>query len=153
MTTSQSESVQPVDADYRQPEWDCDYAQQPFSNADGSLYLPPRWERLPQSMWGVLSFVFSLVGAFAFLVLVCVCTWIVLVNPEAVDMDTPHPGLALAGLGLLGCCFVQLVALVLGIVGLCESHTRKSFAIFGVFFSMMTIGLVSALIVLGVMID
>ena len=153
MTTSPFESDQPIDKDYRQPEWNYPYAPAPLGNETQSFYLPPQWERLPHSMWGIMSFALSLFFAFTLFALVCVCGYIMTVNPEAADQDPPHLGLALAGLGLFGACFAQLGALALGIVGLCESRTRKIFAIFGVFFSMMSVSIITALIILGTIAD
>ena len=152
MTTSPFESEQPIDKDYRQPEWDLPTSQSPFGDESNSVYPPPQWERLPHSMWGIASFAMSLFFAFVLFALVCVCGYIMTVNPEAADQDPPHLGLALAGLGLFGACFAQLAALALGIVGLCQPRTRKAFSIFGVFFSIMSIGIITALIILGIMV-
>ena len=152
MTTSPFESDQSIDKDYRQPEWDFPVPPPPFNNENYPAYPPPQWESLPHSKWGIMSFVLSLFFAFTLFALVCVCGYIITMNPEAADQDPPHLGLALAGLGLFGACFAQLVALALGVVGLCEPRTRKAFAIFGVFFSIMSIGIITALIILGIMV-
>ena len=148
-------SDHPIDKDYRQPEWDYPIPPSSFggeSDPGRPVFSPLQWERLPHSTCGVLSFILSLFFAFTLFVLVCVCVYIALENPEAADQDPPHLGLALAGLGLIGACFAQLASLVLGIVGLCEPRTRKGFAIFGVFLSIMSVSALMAVIIIGLMI-
>jgi hypothetical protein len=54
--------------------------------------------------------------------------------PEALDRTRkpPHLGIVLAGLGIIFGCFVEIVALVLGIIGVGQQRTRKEFSVLGI---------------------
>jgi len=150
------ESNTQIDPDYRLPEWqqpEWDYPYPPPVGNENYSPFPLQWERPPHSMWGIFSLVLSLFSALGGFVLVCICVWIGIEHPEILEQEPPHLGVALTGLGIIGCCVAQLVALAFGIVGLCEPRTRKGFALAGVFFSVLAFGFTMALVVIGLMMD
>lgn len=97
---------------------------------------------------GIVSFVLSLLVGMAFFALFVVVVVVATKNPDAFgdDEDWLSTLLALAGLGL---GMLDVAALVLGIVGLCQKERKRLFAILGTVFSGLLLLLLGCLILLG----
>jgi len=123
-----------IDPDYKQPDGDYAYPQsQTFG--EPTLSSLPKWERLPHSLYGILSFVLALVAVMGCFVMLCINAYI--------DVDE-----TLVGLFFLASCFSAMCALAFGIIGLCEPRTKKIFAVCGIVFA--SIFLLSAAGILGI---
>ena len=108
----------------------------------------PQKERLPHSGWGILSFWLALLAVAAN------CLTFVLVGYEEIFNEfipynwgqggDPDPllstGTLVAGFLvlclILGSILLAFQVFVLGIVGVCQPHTRKVFAIWGILLSL-----------------
>jgi hypothetical protein len=64
-------------------------------------------------------------------------------------MDDKDPKVAVLGLLLLGGLFLALVGAILGVVGLFDPNRKKLFAILGLIFNGLILGLVLLLLVIG----
>jgi hypothetical protein len=117
-------------------------------------------ERLPHSKCGIFSFILAILSPFVLFVFMLLWlipahvnrveskTWSTetvaegnehAVNPIAVaEPVVPEPAVFVF-LFLFPFALMPFVALVLGIVGVCQPHTRKVFSILGIVFSGLTI--------------
>ena len=182
MTTSHTDEnrpeSQPADTNYRQPDWDYSYAQSQGHDAGHpdeyhAAYPQPE---LPHSLWGVASFGLALLSVFGSFMLLGLCMLIISSDPELQVITKDPDGfaqkmendpdsipdfvnspalawIALIGLGMLACGFAQFIALVLGVVGLCQPRTRKVFSICGIIFSSAPFLFFMGLIVLGMIVS
>ena len=156
MTASQHEENQYAenpyaDSNYRQPDWDYSYAQsQGYMDTASQQRIP-----LPHSSWGIASFSLALLSAIGFSVLIGFCVSIFMSHPDMAEIaemmndpeflitieenhaeiPPPFKMLALAGLGMLACLVVQFIAMVLGLIGLFQPGTRRTFALLGIVLS------------------
>jgi Kef-type K+ transport system membrane component KefB len=96
---------------------------------------------------GVSSFIIAIVAGLVIFVTVVAIVAKVIANQGRVDEKSPE--MILAGLLILGCIGLDLLALVLGICGLFQKDRQKVFAILGVVLSALTLFGLSALMVLG----
>lgn len=98
------------------------------------------------SRLGIASFITSLAsGVVIFLIMVI--AGVMSASPGG--MNEQSAGAITIGLFLFGFLFVSLVALVLGIFGLCQKDRKKIFAILGTTFSSVTIVGVIFIMALG----
>ena len=119
----------------------------------------PQKERLPHSIWGILSFAFALLAVAAN----CL-TFVPVEYREILNELIPHnwgqggdpdpllpTGTLIAGFLvlclLLGSILLAFLAFVLGIVSVCQPHTRKVFAIWGLVLSLLPFVLVALAII------
>ena len=99
---------------------------------------------------GITSFVLSLlVGLLVFLILV-VAGIMETRRPGGMPEDSPVT--ILVGLVIIGAMMLDLLAVVLGIVGLVQKDTKKVFAILGLIISALTLFGTIGLIIIGNMI-
>lgn len=98
---------------------------------------------------GIVSFVLSLLAGLSFFTLLAIGIAMAMRNPEFFD-DEGSDSLFLV-IGLLGLVLgvVDVVALVLGIVGLCQKERKKLFAILGTVCSVLVLLLIAGLFLLG----
>ena len=103
----------------------------------------PSKERLPHSIWGILSFAFALFAIGA------ICLTLVLYEyRESLDDFIPHnwgqggdpdpllsTGEVIAAFLMLSSIPLAILACAFGTTGVCQDHTRKAFAIWGLILS------------------
>jgi hypothetical protein len=103
-----------------------------------------------QSGFGVASFIISIsVGLLMFLVF-AIAGLMQVSTPGGIDKQSIQ--MMLVGLSIIALLFLDIVAVVLGIVGLFQKKRKKLFAIFGTILSSATVILTIALIVVGVLV-
>jgi hypothetical protein len=103
-----------------------------------------------QSGFGVASFIISIsVGLLMFLVF-AIAGLMQVSTPGGIDKQSIQ--MMLVGLSIIALLFLDIVAVVLGIVGLLQKKRKKLFAIFGTILSSATVILTIALIVVGVLV-
>jgi hypothetical protein len=166
---------------------------------------PSPKQRLPHSIYGILSFFLALFSAVTFCALIGFITYQVATNPEIFKPENfgqpptilepaateqqdagnseEHPiddgvedelaeipvehssieewrsrpelpvlpvSFVIVGVGIWGCVFMTFAALILGIVGLCQPHTRKVFSILGLLLSVPPILFLAVSMIIGV---
>ncbi len=121
----------------------------------GSGFGPPRvpgqpvppMEAMKHSGVGIASFIMSiLLGIFMFLLIAIAG----LMAAEAGGaMDEESMGAVILGLFLLAALGLEVVAIILGIVGMFQKQRKKVFAILGIVFSGLTLVGVVFLIIVG----
>ena len=101
------------------------------------------------SGFGVASFIISiLAGLLMFLVFV-IGTIMQLSTPGGMDQQSIQA--MLVGLSIIALLFIDIVAVVLGIVGLFQKERKKLFAILGIIFSSATVISMIVLIIVGLL--
>ena len=102
------------------------------------------------SAFGIASFILSIfVGMSMFLAFVIAG---VMEASRPGGMDEQSIQAVIVGLAIITLIFLDLVAVVLGIVGLFQKNRKKVFAILGVIFSSVTLMLVIGVIILGLLV-
>ena len=102
------------------------------------------------SGFGVASFIISIsVGLLMFLLLV-IAAIMQVSTPGGMDRQSIQA--ILVGLSIIALLFFDIVAVVLGIVGLFQKERKKLFAILGTIFSSATVMFVIALIIVGLLV-
>lgn len=96
---------------------------------------------------GIASFVISLVTGILLFVLIVMAA-VVSVGTQGRQVEE-SPVMLILGLAMLALVLVDLVALGLGIGGLCQKDRQKIFAILGTAFSTLTLLAVILLLILG----
>ena len=96
---------------------------------------------------GITSFIMSIAGGVLTFILVVIAGVMEASAPGG--MNEESVGAVLVGLCLFGFMFLCLVALGLGIAGLCQQDRNKIFAILGTIFSAMTIIGTIGLVIIG----
>ena len=89
---------------------------------------PPQKERLPHSKWGVLSFKIAVFAFVTLCVYYCICFVVFQIVPE---IFTPI-SVGLTSGGFLLYIFASVAAVIFGILGVCQSRTRKMYSILGI---------------------
>ena len=145
---SQSDINNSIDPNYRQPDWDYTHPQPPpqsIQNDENYGYnpYPPPPPRLPHSIWGISSIILAIFSAFVFCVTIGICVVLDEINPAY-----EGPTDVVAGLSVLASCFTQLVALVLGIIGVGQPYTNKTLAICGIVVSALSLMMIAGLVIL-----
>ncbi len=123
-------------------------------------YRSPQWPherpvvvnydlRLRHSGVGIASFVISLVAGLLLVIMIGVCSYLVASRHGEVNEESPEA--VAVGLTMLGSLFAELVALVLGIIGLAQRDRKKIFAILGTVFSGLALLGLGGLLLLGAM--
>ena len=92
----------------------------------------PQNEELPHSVYGVISLNLALCAILLPFVLVIICACIGL---DATIISTR----VIVGVGLVCMSCVGIVAFTLGIVGVCQSRTRKVFPLLGIIFASISL--------------
>ncbi len=93
---------------------------------------------------GIASFVISILMAILSIGIVALVTALTFTNPNISDES---PQMVLLGLGIMGSLAMMMVAIGLGIAGLCTRNRKKIYAILG-----LTFATVNALGIIGLMI-
>jgi len=102
------------------------------------------------SGFGVASFIISIsVGLLMFLAFV-IAAIMQVSTPGGIDRQSIQA--ILVGLSIIALLFFDIVAVVLGIVGLFQKERKKLFAILGTIFSSATVMFVIALIIVGLLV-
>lgn len=96
---------------------------------------------------GIASFTISIISAVLIFILLVVAGVIEASNPGGIQEESMEA--VTIGLGIILMLFANLVAIGLGIGGLCQSERRKIFAILGTTFSTLTTLLAVLLIIIG----
>jgi hypothetical protein len=96
---------------------------------------------------GIASFVMGLLVGLGELVLVVIAGVMETSTPGG--MNDKDPKVAILGLLLLGGLFLALVGAILGVVGLFERNRKKLFAVLGLIFNGLILGLVVLLMIVG----
>ena len=103
------------------------------------------------SGFGVASFIISIsVGLLMFLVFV-IAGIIQVTTPGGMDKESIQA--IIVGLSIIALLLFDILAVVLGIVGLFQKGRKKVFAIFGILFSSATVIIMMALMILGLLIS
>jgi hypothetical protein len=113
---------------------------------DDSSYDEP--ESNPHSGLGIASFILSLISAV--LMFICVVIAGVMASQPG-GMNEQSAEAMLVGLAIIVFAFLSLVALGLGIGGLCQPDRKKIFAILGIIIAVASIAGVIFLMILGMM--
>ena len=110
----------------------------------------PRFRMEPKhSGFGIASLALSLVLGLLLFLLVVVAVVLEETTPGGIDEKSPV--VILLGLAMFASGFFDLVALVLGVVGLFQQHRKKVFAILGVIFSAGVLLVFFLLMVIGLL--
>ena len=112
--------------------------------------LPSELERKHSGM-GMASFVLSIVAGVAIFALFTVAGMMEASTPGG--MDERDPEVVLLGLGIIAAILADLVALGLGVAGLCQPDRKKVFAVLGTVFSAVMVAGAIALVALGLWIQ
>lgn len=102
---------------------------------------------LKHSGLGIASFAISIVSAVLIFILFVIAGAIEASTPGGIREESVEA--VVIGLGIILMLFVNLVAIGLGIGGLCQSDRRKIFAILGTCFATLTTLLAVLLIIIG----
>jgi hypothetical protein len=114
------------------------------------LYVEPP-VALKHSGIGISSFILALAaGIGTFVVVVVAGAMAAAAGPQGINEQSPQA--VVVGLLLIGGVLASLLALVLGIVGLCEKNRKKIFALLGTLLSGLTLLCVVGLFILGTMV-
>ena len=106
--------------------------------------VPPE---MRHSEVGIISFVLSLLSGVTLFALFAVAGYIESQSPGG--MNEKDPSTILLGLALIAAGAAQVLAAILGIVGLFQSNRKKIFAVLGVIFSMLAVLLFGGLMIVG----
>ncbi len=101
------------------------------------------------SGFGIASFVLSLVAGFSMFVVVVIAGYVETTSPGGMDEESTVA--MLVGLSIIGLFMLQLLALVLGFVGVFQSNRQKVFPILGIVFAGLSILGVGFLMVIGLL--
>lgn len=96
---------------------------------------------------GIASFALSLGATLLLFLLFIIAGVMEASTPGGIDEESPAA--IIAGLGIIFCVILELVALGLGIGGLCQNNRRKLFAVLGVIFAAVMTLLTVLLIAIG----
>jgi hypothetical protein len=97
---------------------------------------------------GIASFILSLMVGFLIFLTIISAGVMAAVAPQGVVQEEA-PAWVVLGLVLLALMFADLVALGLGIAGLCQNNRKKVFAILGIVFSSVAVGGTILLAIIG----
>ena len=101
----------------------------------------PQKERLPHSIWGILSFWLALSSFVVYCAITGVFMYLNLTSPEPViPSEIWDKNVFLQWVGV-GYSLALFAAFILGIVGVCQPRTRKVFAYWGLFLSVLPFAL------------
>lgn len=109
---------------------DDDYGYRKRRYRDTYDYSDPGYREMSHSGFGIASFVIGLVAGLLAFLLVLVTTVLETAQPGSIDDVTPLT--VFLGYSFIGVLVVDLLGLVLGIIGLCQSRRKKVFAALGV---------------------
>lgn len=157
------------DNENRQPEpggTETEKRHAPYNSGQQQFFMPPpqgsQFEapvRRKHSGPGIASFIVSLtMYVLCILLLIgAVATVTDLIDPTTGAIDTAGveallektPSFALIGLGFMAAAVGQLIALVLGIIGLAQKERGKVFAILGTVFSGLFVGVIGLIMLIG----
>jgi hypothetical protein len=143
---------------YQPPQQSQDYASRqapPFAAFPGThphqqtypYSSPQMMPEAAHSKVGIASFVMGLLVGLGELVLVVIAGVMETSTPGG--MDDKDPKVAILGLLLLGGLFLALVGAILGVVGLFEKNRKRLFAVLGLIFNGLILGLVVLLLIVG----
>jgi len=104
----------------------------------------PQKECLPHSIWGVLSFWLAISSIAVYCAIFGSLMYMIgtspnpeTFNPKNWEDTMPPLWIIFASIVGSGCFCATFAAFILGIVGVCQPHTRKVFAYWGLFFSIL----------------
>ena len=106
---------------------------------------------LKHSGVGIASFALSMLSGVSLFVLFGVAGYMESQSPGGMSEDDPST--MLLGVALIGAGMAQILAFVLGVVGLFQANRKKIFAILGTIFSLLAILTFGGLMVLGIVIQ
>ena len=117
----------------------CAYSSGTMSNPLANLVAmsqsetkQPQNEELPHSVYGVISLNLALCAILLPFVLTIICACIGL---DAAIISTR----VIVGVGLVCMSCIGIAAFTLGIIGVCQSRTRKVFSILGIIFASISL--------------
>ena len=100
------------------------------------------------SGFGVASFIISILAGLLMFLIFVIATIIQVSTPGGMDRQSIQA--MLVGLSIIALLFFDIVAVVLGIVGLFQKKRKKLFAVLGIIFSSATVISMILLIIVGV---
>ena len=100
---------------------------------------------------GIASFVLSVLSGVSLVVLFGVAGYMASQSPGGMSADDPTT--MLVGVALIGTGMAQILAFILGVVGLFQANRKKIFAILGTIFSLLAILTFGGLMVVGFVIQ
>lgn len=106
---------------------------------------------LKHSGVGIASFVLSMLSGVSLFAVVGVAVYVDSQSPGGISEDDPTT--MLLGVAMIGAGMAQLLAVILGVVGLFQANRKKIFAILGTIFSLLAILSFGGLMVLGIVIQ
>lgn len=117
------------------------------SFGDPDAYAAPVAREPKHSGVGIASFILSLLTGAGLFLAVAAAGVLEASTPGGIDEQSPEA--VAIGLGILGGLFVDLIALTLGVGGLCQSNRKKLFALLGALFSGLALFATVGLVVVG----
>lgn len=102
------------------------------------------------SGFGVASFIISISAGLLMFIVFAIAAILQVSTPGGMDRQSIQA--IVVGLSMIALLFFDIVAVVLGVVGLFQKERKKVFAIFGIIFSSATVILTMALIIVGVLV-
>ena len=109
------------------------------------MYQTPA--NLPQSGFGVASFIMSLLVGVATIACVAIAGYVESTTPGGIDENSPKA--VMIGLGIIACIGLAILGAVFGLVGVCSANKKKVFAILGLAFNGLIVLGVVGLMILG----
>ncbi len=110
-------------------------------------YEPMNIEIQKHSGFGIASFTASLTLGVLMLALIIVASVLESSSPGGMDEESPEA--ITIGLLIIGAILGQLLALILGIVGVAQSSHKRIFGVLGISISLITLFLTLSLIFIG----
>jgi hypothetical protein len=105
----------------------------------------------PHSGPGIASFILALLSGFGVLCVLILAG--VLAVRAGGELDEESPEAMLVGGAMLLGLVVALVGAILGVVGLCQQHRKKIFAVLGLCFNLLVLLGAAGLVVVGIMLS
>jgi hypothetical protein len=126
----------------------CPMDENPYRSASFSDHVPrAALVEKKHSGLGIASFILSLLVGLLMFVAIGVVAVMATINQQDVADDSVEA--IMLGMIIFGLLFVDFIALVLGIAGLCQTNRQRLFAGLGTFFSLAIVIMVGGLMLLG----
>jgi hypothetical protein len=121
--------------------------EQYYESPQSTGYQSRQFDQLKHSGLGIVSFILSVIAVFALVFVLIKAVAIASTHPEGINENSEE--VIQLGLLIIGMSFIELLALVLGIVALFLPDRKKVFAILGTVISAVVLLFVIGLIILG----
>lgn len=108
-----------------------------------------RRESQPHSGLGIASFIIAIFSVLMIVAMFVIVATMMADRPQMARPDKNDPNLAIVGVFGCGGTGLALIGAVLGLVGILLPDRKKVFAILGLIFNVLVVGIVGLLIVIG----